>query len=208
MFDTNGAKTARPALRRAAAPGRRFRKALALVALTAAAVAVWSAPANAAPEVVAQSGYAVSCSGAADGVRVQVDLYENSFYGTFVTVFVTSPEGELISDPGAPAPEDVFDDGTITADVPLVRFGGEDPVQVGTASIRGTYAVAGEPVSIHETLRDADYIVVTRGTNTPLTADLSVEVDGVTIPLSCDTAFAFDLITLRQQIGGAALAAA
>jgi len=136
-----------------AAQGRRFGRALALVALSAAWVGVWAAPATAAPEVIAQKGYAVSCSGAAGGLTVQVDLYENSFYGTFVTVFVTSPEGELVSDPDAPAPRDVFSDGTITADVPLIQLGEGDGVPVGAAIVRGTYAVAGGPARIHETLR-------------------------------------------------------
>ncbi len=186
--------------------GQRFSRTLVLVALAATSVAVFAAPANAAPEVVVEQGYAVSCSGTADGVSVQADLYENSFYGTFVTVFATTPEGELVSDPDAPAPEDVFDDGTITAEVPLVQFGEEDAEPAGTAVIQGTYAVSGEPVPVHQALRDAGYIIVTRGTNTPLSTDLSVDVNGVIVPLTCETAFAFDLTTVRQPIGSTSAA--
>ena len=54
---------------------------------------------------------------------------------------------------------------------------------------------------MHEVINEGEEIVVSVGTNTPLSVDLTLEYEGTTIPLDCADAFAFDLRVLRQGIG-------
>ncbi|SFK90878.1 hypothetical protein [Streptomyces pini] len=147
-----------------------------------------------------EKGYAVNCSGRSGDVFVAVDLYQNSAYGTHTGVVVETPEGEYGGGYG-PGDTTLFSGGAITADIPVRRLD-ETGEPAGGATVTGTYTTAGEPTRVREVVEDPPgHYVITRGTNTPLTASVTVEVLGRTVPLSCSTAFAFDLTVVRVTTG-------
>lgn len=61
--------------------------------------------------------------------------------------------------------------------------------------------MSGKPSRPNGALRDNGEIVVTRGTNPPLAAQVTVTYGDVVIQVEVGTAFAFDLETLNQRIG-------
>ncbi|WP_326596430.1 hypothetical protein [Streptomyces sp. NBC_01803] len=130
-----------------------------------------------------------------------VDLYQNSAYGTHAGVSVTAADGMEYG--GGYGPEEflVFDGGRVDASVPVRRLD-ESGEAAGSAVVTGVYATAGAPERVHEVIEDpAGTYVVTHGTNTPLAADVGVDVLGTTVPLSCSTSFAFDLRVWRIDTG-------
>jgi hypothetical protein len=153
----------------------------------------------------AQVGAVVNCFGTLGDLEAGAEVYENFSAPNVLTVFVSGPEGTRVTDRNAPEPADgLFTDGTIHGETPLVqRSEGDEEgsTPAGTATVEGTYTTAGSPTRIHEAVRDDGFVITTTGTNTPLRASLNVIVDGITIPLTCDTAFAFDLSTVKQAIG-------
>jgi hypothetical protein len=171
-----------------------------LAAVPGAAQAAGSAEGGSTPTRTVERGHAVNCSGRSGDVFVAVDLYQNSAYGTHTGVVVETPDGEY---GGGYGPEDttLFSGGAIAADIPLRRLD-DTREPAGDAVVTGTYTAAGQPTRVHEVIEDpAGHYTVTRGTNTPLDASVTVEVLGQAVPLSCSTAFAFDLTVVRVDTG-------
>ena len=71
----------------------------------------------------------------------------------------------------------------------------------GPATVSGAYTVSGEPTRVHEVINEGEEIVISVGTNTPLSVDLTLEYAEATIALECENAFAFDLLVVRNRIG-------
>ncbi|MFH0241849.1 hypothetical protein ACGRHY_05280 [Streptomyces sp. HK10] len=171
-----------------------------LTVFPAAAQAAESAEGGSGPARTVERGYAVNCSGRSGDVFVAVDLYQNSAYGTHTGVVVETPEGEYGGGHG-PGDTTLFSGGAITADIPVRRLD-DSGEPAGGATVTGAYTAAGEPTRVHEAVEDpVGHYVITRGTNTPLDASVTVEVLGRTVPLSCSTAFAFDLTVVRVTTG-------
>ena len=156
--------------------------------------------ASAAPEIVEEQGYVLECSGAADGYTASVSLYQNSILDAPVTsVTIETSAGTELGGEGTVA-GDVFNDGTIDVDFALIDL--ETRLPAGTATVAGSYELSGSPTPVRQpAIRDDGYIIVSTGTNTALSADLTLQYGDTAIPLTCDTAFAFDLTTRRQPIG-------
>jgi hypothetical protein len=174
----------------------RGRAATVAVLLVGAIMASPSA-ANAKPEVIEEQGFVAFCTGEANGYSVTVDLYQNTTVQVAPTVTIQAGD-QLIFGTGTTS-RDIFNDGTVEVDFNLVDAGTELPA--GSATVAGTYFLAGEPQRVHEVRRDDNYVVVVTGTNTQLETNLTLYYEGTSIPLTCEPAFAFDLTTRRQRIG-------
>ena len=169
--------------------------ALAVVGLVSMAT-----QAQAAPVVVEEEGFVAFCTGTAGGYSATVDLYQNSTVNVAPTATIETADGTVLAGEGTTA-GDVFDSGTVDVTFELDELEADPPAPAGSASLSGTYRLSGSPTRVHQAIRDNGYIVVSTGTNTPLSTDFSLEYAGTTIPLTCDPAFAFDLTTRRQPIG-------
>ncbi|PJE93865.1 hypothetical protein CUT44_32245 [Streptomyces carminius] len=151
-------------------------------------------------ERTVEQGYALNCSGSSGGVSVTVDLYQNSAFGSHTGISVETPEGEYGGGRG-PVEDPLFSGGAVSAGIPIRRLD-DTGEPAGEAVVTGTYTAAGKPARVHEVTEDpADHYVITRGTNTPLTASVAAEVLGERVPLTCSTAFAFDLTVTRVTAG-------
>jgi hypothetical protein len=159
-------------------------------------------PAQAAPQVVAERGFVAECTGVAGGYSATVSLYQNSSVEVAPTATVETADGTVFAGEGTTA-GDVFDEGTVDVTFELSDLETQPPVPAGSASLSGSYTLAGSPTRVHQTLRDNGYIVVITGTNILLSTNFALEYAGTSIPLTCDPAFAFDLTTRRQPIGNA-----
>jgi hypothetical protein len=163
-----------------------------------ASVAMLAFPltAAAAPTVVEESGALAECAGSSDGTTAFVSLYENSAYPDLVAVGIETSDGELV---GSAESEAGLTSGVVDIGVDLVDA--QTGTSAGTATLTGTATASGSSLRIHQpAIRDNGLIVVSSGTNTPLSVDLALEFEGTTVPLVCDAAFAFDLTTRKQPI--------
>lgn len=134
-----------------------------------------------------QKGIVLECAG--DGVLVT--LYENSAYVNALTVILGDPDEGHFGYAEQATPFVV--DGALDAGVDVE----------GTAvRVTGTVVEDGRPTRVVEPIQDGGEQIVSRGTNTPLAADLVAHVGGVDVPLTCSPAFAFDLETRRTVLYG------
>ena len=181
----------------------RHRKLSSIAVVAVGAAALVGVPASAtAAQPVNEVGYlADTCTGEADGYTASVDLYQTSAFGGFAYVgaLISTPDDDTLLNTAVPEGDLLFDDGTIDVDLTLVNE--ETQEAAGTATVSGTYTASGRPTRVHEVINEGEEIVVTVGTNTPLSVDLTLEYDGTTIALECANAFTFDLRVLRQPIG-------
>jgi hypothetical protein len=181
---------------------RKLSRAIAVVALGAAALIAFPASATAAKPVDEVGNLADLCSGAGDGYTATVNLFQSSAAGGVVVAeaFIETPDGSTLQVTGFTDGDLIFDDdGTIDVVITLVDEITQE--SAGSATVSGTYTVSGEPTRVHEVINEGDEIVVVVGTQTPLSVDLTLEYAEATIPLECADAFAFDLKVLRQPIG-------
>jgi hypothetical protein len=179
---------------------RKLSSAIAVVALGAAALIAFPASATAQP--VDEAGYLADlCSGEGDGYTATVNLFQTSAQGGFVEAsgFIETPDGSTLQVTGFTDGDLIFDDGTIDIVLTLVDEETQEPA--GSATVSGTYTVSGRPTRVHEVINEGEQIVISVGTHTPLSVDLTLEYADTTIPLECADAFAFDLRVIRQQIG-------
>jgi hypothetical protein len=178
---------------------RKLSSAIAVVALGAAALIAIPTPATAQP--VDEAGNLAECSGEADGYTATVNLFQTSAFGGFVEAsgFIETPNGSTVQVTGFTDGDLIFDDGTI--DIVLTLVDAETQEPAGSATVSGTYTVSGRPTQVHEVINEGEVIVVSVGTHTPLSVDLTLEYTEATIPLDCADAFAFDLRVIRQPIG-------
>ncbi|MFF5477695.1 hypothetical protein ACFY5C_10205 [Streptomyces sp. NPDC012935] len=140
-----------------------------------------------------EKGHVLFCTGRAGDRSVTVDLYDNSLYGSFVSVIVEGPDGEY---GGGSTPPLLFDNGSVSAELPIEKHGA-DGGPAGRAVIQGTYAASGEPERVHDITREPSWVVVAHGTRQQLSTSVSITVLGETTPLSCEPSFAYDLKVTR-----------
>ncbi|NSL42868.1 hypothetical protein [Streptomyces sp. 8P21H-1] len=151
-----------------------------------------------------EKGHALACTGEGGGVRVSVDLYENSAFGTHAQVFVQTAETEYVR--GGETAGGLFDDGRIRRR--LVVAPQEPAAQERTAKssrtvlVSGSYAPSGPRRWVHEVYDEPSGQVVSKGWNTPLSATVTVNTLGRRIGLTCETAFAYDLKVRRPADSG------
>lgn len=92
-------------------------------------------------------------------------------------------------------------DGNVELDVALSRNTRGGPVAThSTARITGSWQPSGTPTNIDETFADAGYLIHVTGTNTPVSADVTVTVDGRPVVLQMHDAFAFDLTVTKTPL--------
>ena len=178
---------------------RKLSSAIAVVALAAAALIAFPTSATAQP--VDEAGNLAECSGEADGYTATVNLFQTSAQGGFVEAsgFIETPNGSTLQVTGFTDGDLIFDDGTIDIVLTLVNEETQEPA--GSATVSGTYTAFGRPTRVHEVINEGEEIVISVGTHTPLSVDLTLEYADTTIPLECENAFAFDLRVIRQPIG-------
>jgi hypothetical protein len=179
---------------------RKLWRAIVVVAVGAAALIAFPTSATAQP--VDEAGYLADlCSGEGDGYTATVNLFQTSAFGGFVEAsgFIETPDGSTLQVTGFTDGDLIFDDGTI--DIVLTLVDGETQEPAGSATVSGTYIVSGGPTRVHEVINEGEEIVVSVGTHTPLSVDLTLEYADTTIPLECADAFAFDHRVIRQPIG-------
>jgi hypothetical protein len=172
-----------------------------LAVVTLGAAALISFPASATAQPVDEVGYLAECSGEADGYTATVNLFQTSAVGGFVEAsgFIETPDGSTLQVTGFTDGDLIFDDGTIDIVLTLVDEETQEPA--GSAPVSGTYTVSGSPTRVHEVINEGEQIVITVGTHTPLSVDLTLEYADTTIALECENAFAFDLMVIRNRIG-------
>jgi hypothetical protein len=174
----------------------------ALAGVTLGAAALISFPASAISQPVDEVGYLAECSGEADGYAASVNLFQTSAQGGFVEAsgFIETPDGSTLLVTGFTDGDLIFDDdGTIDIVLTLVNEETQEPA--GSAPVSGTYTVTGRPTRVHEVINEGEEIVISVGTHTPLSVDLTFEYANTTIALECENAFAFDLMVIRNRIG-------
>lgn len=158
---------------------------LALAALPGGASATTTDAARTTAE--RQTGLVLECA----GDHVQAFVYENSVHGSSLQVVLHGRDGETIGAVEQAAP--------FVADGVLHAVADVEGTEV---TIDGTVATDGRPAKVVEPLQDGGEQVVTRGTNTPLAADLVLRYEHSEFPLTCDPAFAFDLDVRRTTLYG------
>ncbi|MEU9352556.1 hypothetical protein AB0D65_16570 [Streptomyces griseoloalbus] len=164
-------------------------------ALLAATPAAASTPGTAGPYTrTVEKGHVLACAGAEGGLRVDVELYENSAFGTHVQVSVRTAETAYLR--GGETGGGLFDDGTISRKL-VVEPEEETAGSSQTVAINGSYAPAGPRERVHEVYDEPFGQVVAKGWRTPLSAAVTVSALGQQVDLACDPAFAFDLRVRR-----------
>lgn len=148
---------------------------------------VGATTAAARPLVEHQAGIVLECTG--DGVLVTV--YENAVYGNSATVVLGDPDAGHFGYAEQTAPFLVDGQLSVVVDVEGV-----------TATVTGSVAPNGQPTRIVEPMQDAGEQIVTRGTNTPLAADLVADIAADVVPLDCAPAFAYDLEVRKVTLYG------
>jgi hypothetical protein len=180
---------------------RKLSRAIAVVALGAAALIAFPASATAQP-VDEAGNLADLCSGEGDGYTATVNLFQTSAFGGFVEAsgFIETPDGSTLQVTGFTDGDLIFgDDGTIDIVLTLVNAETQEPA--GSATVSGTYTASGRPTRVHEVINEGEEIVVSVGTHTPLSVDLTLEYADATISLEFADAFAFEHRVIRQPIG-------
>jgi hypothetical protein len=151
-------------------------------------------------EVTYERGVALAGTGDLNGRQVFAEVYGNSLYGAQATIIVEPPGGPRL---GGSAELDAADllEGGIETDVALSRYTRGGPVATrSTAQLAGTWELSGPVVEIDETYADAGYLIHVTGTNTPVSAEVTVTVDGQPVVLQMHDAFAFDLTVSKTPL--------
>ncbi|GAA2564290.1 MULTISPECIES: hypothetical protein [Streptomyces] len=164
-------------------------------ALFAATPAAASTPDAAGPYTwTVEKGHVLACAGEEGELRVDVELYENSAFGTHVQVSVRTAEAEYVR--GGETDGGLFDNGTISRRL-VVQPQPERAGASQTVDINGTYALTGPRERVHEVYDEPFGQVVSKGWRTPMSAAVTVSALGQQVDLACDPAFAFDLKVRR-----------
>jgi hypothetical protein len=127
-----------------------------------------------------------------------VTLYENSRFGDEASVVIETSDGTLL---GVTNDGPFLTEGTIDHVVESVAPEGSPEDPAGSVAVSGSYIISGVPLQVHEVINEGEAIVISIGTNTPLSVDLTLEYAGTAIALECDVAFAFDLKRIERRIG-------
>ncbi|MEV5428094.1 hypothetical protein [Streptomyces sp. NPDC052701] len=169
-------------------------------ALLAATPAVAAAAGAAGPYTwTVEKGHVLACAGEEDGLRVAVELYENSAFDTHAQVSVQTAGTRYLR--GGETEGGLFDNGTISRRL-VVAAQEEAAGSSETVVVNGSYVPAGPRERVHEVYDEPWGRVVSKGWNTPLSAAVTVDALGQRVDLTCDSAFAFDLKVRRPADGG------
>jgi hypothetical protein len=119
---------------------RKLWRAIAVVALGAAALIAFPTAATAQP--VVEVGYLAECSGEADGYTATLNLFQTSAQGGFVEAsgFIETPDGSTLQVTGFTDGDLIFDDGAMDIVLTLVNEETQEPA--GSATVSGTYTVS------------------------------------------------------------------
>lgn len=150
--------------------------------------------------VTRERGHAVVCQAERDGTQVSLELYENSAFGTHVSLSVEADGTQYGG--GGPVERGLFDRGVISGHVAYSELE-EDGAEQRIARVQGSYEASGPRVRVREVHPEPWGEVVTKGWRTPLAAEVTVDVLGRPMRLTCDEAFAFDLRVKRVGDPGA-----
>lgn len=152
------------------------------------------------PEVTYERGVALGGTGDLNGRQVFAEVYGNSLHGSQAIVVIEQPGGPDLSATVDVVFEDLLD-GDIELDVALSRYTRGGPVATrSSAQLAGTWELSGPAVEIDETYADAGYLIHVTGTNTPVSADVTVTVDGQPVVLQTHDALAFDLTVTKTPL--------
>ncbi|WP_221355966.1 hypothetical protein [Streptomyces beigongshangae] len=174
-------------------------------ALLSATPAVAATPGAGMPYTwTVEKGHALACTGEREGVRVSIDLYENSAFGTHAQVFVETAETEYVH--GGETAGGLFDDGRIRRRLLVAPQEQTEQEQTAKSSrtvlVSGSYTTSGPRRWVHEVYDEPSGQVVSKGWNTPLAATVTVNALGRRVALTCETAFAYDLRVGRPADSG------
>jgi hypothetical protein len=173
--------------------------ALATVLLAATPAAAAASDAKGPYTWTVEKGHALACAGEEGGLRVNVELYENSAFGTHVAVSVQAGDIEYVR--GGETEGGLFDNGRISRQL-VVQPQEEAAANSETVVINGVYAPSGPRKWVHEVYEEPWGKVISKGWNTPLSAAVTVNALGQRVGLECDDAFAFDLRVRRPAQNG------
>jgi hypothetical protein len=163
-------------------------------ALLAAAPAAVAGERGTSIEVTREKGHAVTCQAEQDGLQVALELYENSTFGTHVSLSLEADGQEYGG--GGPVEDGLFDHGVIAGQVAYSRLEGAAGEQ-RIARVEGSYEVSGPRTRVRDVYQEPWGQVVAKGWRTPLAAEVAVNVLGRQVQLTCGEAFAFDLRVKR-----------
>lgn len=160
-------------------------------------------PPGQAPSTTSQQGFVVEGGGSRDGYSAHVSLYANSLHGDVLEVAIETPDGRTVTPRIGSRTGSLFENGSIAAKTDAITRDDEgQATPAGEILVRGSYSESGKPTRPNGAVRDDGEVVVVRGTNTPLSAQVTVTYGDVVIPVQVTDAFAFDLTVLAQEIGG------
>lgn len=169
-------------------------------ALFAATPAAASTPDAAGPYTwTVEKGHVLACAGEEGELRVDVELYENSAFGTHVQVSVRTAEAEYVR--GGETDGGLFDNGTISRRL-AVESQDEAAGSSQTVLISGSYAPGGPRQWVREVYDEPWGQVVSKGWKTPLSVAVTANALGQQVDLTCETAFAYDLKVRRPADSG------
>lgn len=151
-------------------------------------------------EVTYEQGVALAGTGELNGRQVFAEIYGNSLYGSQATVVIEQPGGPDLSATVELAAEELLD-GDVDLDMALSRNTRGGPVATrSSAQLTGTWELSDPALQIDETYTDAGYLIHVTGTNTPVSADVTVTVNGQPVVLHMHDAFAFDLTVTKTPL--------
>ncbi|UOB15333.1 hypothetical protein MQE23_42590 [Streptomyces sp. HP-A2021] len=168
--------------------------------LLATTPAVAATPGAAGPYTwIVEKGHLLACAGEEGGVRVSIDLYENSAFGTHAQVSVQTAQTEYLR--GGETDGGLFNNGTISRRL-VIEPQEETAGSSQTVLINGSYAPTGPRQWVHEVYDEPWGRVVSKGWKTPLSAAVAVNALGHQVDLTCEAAFAYDLKVRRPADSG------
>lgn len=151
-------------------------------------------------EVTYEHGVALAGTGELNGRQVFAEIYGNSLYGSQATVVVEQSGGPDLSATVELTAEELLDR-DVDLDMALSRNTRGGPVATrSSARLTGTWELSGPAVQIDEEYTDAGYLIQVTGTNTPVSADVTITLDGEPVVVPMTDAFAFDLTVTRTAL--------
>lgn len=150
------------------------------------------APASAPTNVERQAGVVIEGFTTINGQEVILSVYDNSRYGSSATIIVGDPEnggafGHAEQGTAFVVDGELF----LTVDI-----------DGKAATLSGTVVENGKPTRIREAMQDGGENLVTKGTNTPLLASLTLSFDGQSVPVEVGTAFGYYLEVRSTDLYG------
>lgn len=143
------------------------------------------------PVVEHQKGIVLEGTGKLGRRPVYVSVYENSLYGNTLQILIGDGANRLVGH--RQTTRAFVTDGVLDVRVRIDGY---------VAVLSGTLAETGHPTLINESMNDAGQRIVTKGTNTPLLADVTLTYRGRTARLAIETAFAYDLTVKKVTLYG------